>query len=150
MAESRGAVDVRREVLINRPRALVAAYMFDPKNDADWTRNVRAVRPLVEGRLRVGSRVERRVRFLGREFGYMYEVVAADGDHFVEMVVQQPFPMQIRYQLDDVVGGTRATIHARGNAGRFFRWAGPLMRAMVARSIGNDLRALKAHIESRP
>jgi hypothetical protein len=124
--------------------------MFDPRNDADWTRNVRAVRPLTAGRLRPGSKVERIVRFLGREFGYMYEVVAADADRFVEMVVQQPFPMQIRYQLDDVAGGTRVVIHARGDAGGFFRWAGPLMRVMVARSIGTDLRTLKARVEARP
>lgn len=65
--------------------------MFDPRNDAIWTTGVIECRPLTDGPLRQGSRVERTVKFLGRRFGYQYEVVAADGERFVEMRVTQPF-----------------------------------------------------------
>jgi hypothetical protein len=53
------SIDVERQVLVKRARAEVAAYMFDPRNDAAWTTGVVASRPLTEGRLRPGSRVER-------------------------------------------------------------------------------------------
>jgi hypothetical protein len=143
------STDVRVETVIARPRADVAAVMFDPRNDAAWTTGVVEARPLTEGRLRVGSRVERTVKFLGRRFSYLYEVVAGEGDAFVEMTVTQPFPMHVRYELADVDGGTRATIHATGEARGFFRIAAPLMNGMVRRNIAADLAKLKALVESR-
>ena len=143
------AVDVTCEVTIDRPRAAVAAYMFDPQNDVAWTTGIVACRPLTPGRLRPGSRVERTSQFLGRRFDYVYEVVAADGDRTVELQVNEPFPMRITYLLDDVGDGTRARIHARGDAGGFFRLATPLLGFMVRRNIGKDLARLKERLEAR-
>ena len=39
------AIDVQVEVLIRRPRADVAAFMFDPTNDAIWTTGAEASDP---------------------------------------------------------------------------------------------------------
>jgi hypothetical protein len=144
------STDVRVEVTILRSRAQVAAFMFDPTNDAIWTTGVVDVRPLTGGRLRVGSKVERTSKFLGRQFAYQYEVVEADDDRLVAMRVEQPFPMVIRYELADDSGGasTRATIHARGDAGGFYRIAAPLLNRMVKRSITNDLETLKEYLEA--
>jgi hypothetical protein len=144
------STDVRVEVTILRSRARVAAFMFDPTNDAIWTTGVVDVRPLTEGRLRVGSKVERTSKFLGRQFAYQYEVVEADDDRLVAMRVEQPFPMVIRYELLDDSGGasTRAAIHARGDAGGFYRIAAPLLNRMVKRSITNDLETLKEYLEA--
>lgn len=50
--------------------------MFDPKNYAIWTTGVIECRPLSDGPLRAGSRVERISKFMGKKFGYQYEVVA--------------------------------------------------------------------------
>jgi hypothetical protein len=144
------AVDVTREIVIRRPRSAVASYMFDPRNDHRWTTGVVECRPLTEGRLRPGSRVERVAAFLGRRFSYVYEVVAADGDHSVDLTVAQPFPMQIRYKLCDTNDGTLARIHARGDAKAFFRLATPLLNAMVGRNIAKDLMLLKKQLEASP
>jgi Polyketide cyclase / dehydrase and lipid transport len=108
------SVDVAPEIVIFRPRAAVAAYMFDPRNDANWTSGVIESRPLQEGRLGKGSRVERISKFLGRRFGYTYEVVHTDDDRLVEMSVTKPFPMQIRYELEDVPQGTLVRTRLRG------------------------------------
>ena len=143
-------VDVRPVLLVHRPRNEVAAFMFDPRNDAAWTTGVVSARPLTDGRLRVGSRVERTVKFLGRRFSYTYEVVAADPDRFVEMTVTQPFPMHVRYDLADAAEGTRTSIHATGEARGFFRLAAPFMNRMVRRNIAADLSNLKTLLESRP
>src|SRR5687767_4938363 len=123
--------DIQVEVLVRRPRHDVAAYMFDPRNDAEWTTGVVQATPRQPGRLRPGARVERTVRFMGRRFAYEYQVSAAEGDEFVEMQVSQPFPMQIRYELQEVAEGTLARIHARGEGTGFFRVAAPLLDAMV-------------------
>ena len=94
------STDVRVETTIARPRAVVAAFMFDPRNDAAWTKNVIAVNPRQDGRLRAGARVERTVKFLGRTFRLR---VRSDGGRrrLVEMKVTEPFPVQIRYELAD-------------------------------------------------
>ena len=140
-------MDIRVETTIARPRSDVAAVMFDPKNDAAWTSGVIAVTPLTPGRLRAGSRVERTVHFAGRTFGYEYRVTAADSDHFVEMEVDKPFPMKIRYELEDGGSGTVARIQARGDASGFFRIGGPLLKWMVRRNITKDLAGLKRIVE---
>jgi hypothetical protein len=137
------ATDVRVELVIPRAREQVAAFMFDPRNDARWTTGVIAVNPLTAGRLHVGSRVERTVKFLGKRFSYTYEVVDARNDSLVEMTVTEPFPMQVRYELE-VAGATatRAAIHARGDASGFYRLLAPIMNRMVRRNIRRDLEAL--------
>ena len=141
------SVDVQREVAIRRPRTAVAAYMFDPRNDTQWTTGVVESRPLSEGRLRPGARVERTSAFLGRRFSYVYEVAAADDDRSVDLTVAQPFPMHIRYELEDTADGTLARIRAHGEAKAFFRVAAPLLNTMVGRNIGKDLALLKQQLE---
>ena len=142
------SVDVRPEVTIRRPRAEVAAFMFDPANDLRWTGGITASRPARPGVLVEGATVEREARFLGRRFTYGYVVTAAEPDALVELKVDRPFPMLVRYELaDDVDGGTRAAIHASGSPGRFFGWATPLMRRQVHRSIAADLERLKTCLE---
>jgi hypothetical protein len=143
------STDVRVEVTIARSPSDVAAFMFDPANDTVWTTGVIDVKPLTPGRLHAGSKVERTSKFLGRRFGYQYEVVEADGDRLVAMRVEQPFPMQIRYELDAAEDGTRVAIHARGDAGGFYKMAAPLLNRMVRKNIKKDLDALKAHLEAR-
>lgn len=138
------ATDVRVELQIARPRAEVAAYMFEPSNDAAWTSGVVAVNPLTPGRLHVGSRVERTVKFLGKRFSYTYEVVDARDDTFVEMTVTEPFPMHVRYELESVdATSTNVAIHARGDASGFYKLMSPIMNRMVRRNIRRDLKGLE-------
>jgi hypothetical protein len=146
------STDVRVEVTVERSRSEVAAFMFDPENDKVWTTGVVDVKPLSPGRLRRGSKVERTSKFLGRRFGYQYEVIDADDDRLVEMRVEEPFPMHIRYELADEGDGgvrTRVVIHARGEAGGFYKIAAPLLNRMVRKNIQKDLDTLKEHLEAR-
>jgi hypothetical protein len=142
------SVNVAPEVIIRKPRAEVAAFMFDPARDAQWTGGVVEVRPLTEGLLRTGSRVERVSRFMGKTFPYLVEVTDSAPESFVQMKVDKPFPMNIRYELEDVAEGTRARIRCSGEARGFFRIAGPLMNRMVKKSITEDLERLKACVET--
>ena len=143
------SVDTSAEIVINRGRAAVACYMFDPHNDAAWTTGVVESRPRESGPLKAGSRVERVSTFLGRRFGYEYEVVARDDDRKVDIKVDNPFPMQIQYALADAAGGqTVARIHVSGNPGRFFLFAGSLLGWMARRNLKKDLAALKGRLEA--
>src|SRR5215467_12057793 len=141
------SVDVRPTVLIHRPRAEVAAYMFDPRNDLSWTGGITASRPAQPGPLVTGATVVRTARFLGRTFDYGYVVTQHQPDRLVELKVERPFPMLVRYELSDAPEGTLVAIHAAGSPGRFFGWATPLMARQVRKSIAADLGRLRAALE---
>jgi hypothetical protein len=141
-------VDVRPDIVIHRPRPDVAAFMFDPANDLRWTGGITSSSPSRPGRLSRGATVERRARFLGRTFTYGYVVTEASGDRSLEMRVDRPFPMRVRYELEDAPGGdTRVAIHATGSPRGFFGIASPLMRGQVRRSITADLHRLRDCLE---
>jgi hypothetical protein len=142
-----GSVDVRPNVIIHRPRREVAAFMFDPANDLAWTGGITSSTPAQPGPLTQGATVEREAKFLGRTFTYGYVVSKHEPDRLVELVVDRPFPMVVRYELEDADSGTLVTIHAKGTPGRFFRWATPIMSAQVRKSIHDDLERLRAVLE---
>ena len=142
------AVDVKPSVLVRRAPAEVAAFMFDPANDLRWTGGITSSRPAQPGPLVQGASVVRTARFLGRTFDYGYVVTAHEPDRMVELAVDRPFPMTVRYELDDAEGGTLVAIHASGSPGRFFGWASLLMTRQVRRSIAADLDRLREFLES--
>lgn len=141
------AVDVRPSVTIRRPRHDVAAFMFDPANDLRWTGGITSSTPARPGPLVEGSTVERTARFLGRTFGYGYVVTRQEPDRLVEMKVDRPFPMVVRYELADAGDDTEVAIRATGTPGGFFGWATPLMARQVRRSITADLARLRSCLE---
>lgn len=141
-------VEVSPQVVVRRERAEVAAYMFDPAHDLEWTGGITASRPARPGPLRTGAQVERTARFLGQSFTYGYVVTAHEPGRMVELVVERPFPMTIRYELTDHSDGTLVTIRAAGEPGWFFRWATPLLRRQVHGSISADLERLRARLEA--
>ena len=140
-------VDVRPEVLVRRPRAEVAAFMFDPAHDLEWTGGIPSSRPSRPGPLTMDATVERTARFLGREFVYGYVVTEHEPDRLVEMKVDRPFPMTVRYELADAPEGTVVAIRASGAPGRFFGWATPLMTRQVRKSVTADLERLRDRLE---
>jgi len=141
------AVDVRPEVLVHRPRTEVAAFMFDPANDLRWTGGITSSHPAQLGPLVEGATVERTARFLGRTFRYGYVVTEHEPDQLVELKVDRPFPMLVRYELQDAPDGTLVAIHAVGSPGRFFGWATPVMARQVRKSITGDLGRLRSALE---
>jgi Polyketide cyclase / dehydrase and lipid transport len=122
--------------------------MFDPANDLRWTGGITASKPAQPGPLVTGAMVERTARFLGRTFTYGYVVTRHEPDRLVELQVERPFPMTIRYELTDSDGGTLVAIHAAGNPGGFFGWATPVMSRQVRKNIASDLELLRAALET--
>jgi hypothetical protein len=143
------AVDVRQVVLVRRPRSDVAAYMFDPAHDLEWTGGITSSRPASPGPFHPGARVERTASFLGRTFSYEYVVTELEPERLAVLKVSRPFPMLVRYELEDAAEGTGTlvAIHAAGTPGRFFGWAAPLMNRQVRKAISGDLDRLRAALE---
>jgi hypothetical protein len=144
------SVDVTAEVRIARDTATVAEFAMDPRNDRRWIGALTSVRTLTDGPIGVGTQVERVASFLRRRIEYVNEIVEhVPGQRLVMRSVRAPFPMTVAYEFSPVAGGTLMRIQAQGDAGGFYRLAGPLLSMMVRRGITRDLRTLKRVLESR-
>jgi len=142
------SVDVTVEREIARERAAVAGFVMDPANDTRWIKALDSVRTLGDGPVGPGTRVERIASFLGRRIEYVNEIVElVPGERLVMRSVKAPFPMEVRYELDEAGDGTRMRIRATGDASGFYRVAGPLLGAAVRRGIERDLDELKKVLE---
>ena len=142
------SVDVTVEREIARERPAVAGFVMDPANDTRWIKALDSVRTLGDGPVGPGIRVERIASFLGRRIEYVNEIVElVPGERLVMRSVKAPFPMEVRYELDEAGDGTRMRIRATGDASGFYRVAGPLLGAAVRRGIERDLDELKKVLE---
>ena len=98
-------VDVVTEVVIRRPRAVVAVYAADPSNAPNWYANIDSVEWKTPSPLQIGTQVEFVARFLGRTLRYTYEFVELVlGERVVMRTKQGPFPMETTYTWESDAG----------------------------------------------
>ncbi|ULE32905.1 SRPBCC family protein [Mycobacterium sp. IDR2000157661] len=143
-------VDVSVEIIIRRPRSVVAAYAADPGNATAWYANIVSVRRETPPPLAVGSRFAFVARFLGRTLAYTYEVIEYCAERrFVMRTAEGPFPMQTSYEWDDAdAAATRMTLRNQGEPSGFAGLAAPVIGRAMKRATTKDLERLKAILES--
>ena len=142
-------VDVRSEIVIDRPRAEVAAFACDPDNATRWYENIEAVAWRTPPPLAEGTRLAFVARFLGRRLEYTYEVREhVPDERFVMSTSEGPFPMETTYAFADAgESATRMTLRNRGEPVGFARATAPLMAPAMRRANRKDLRRLKDLLE---
>ena len=144
------STDVVQEIVIAKQRAEVAAFVAAPDNDPIWIGGVVESNALSEGPISPGSKVKRVAKFLGKRMDYVTEVVEYDPLSLLAMRTESgPLPMTIRYQFEEVPGGTLIRVHVQGEPGGFYKLTGPLLNLAVKRSLGKDLARLKRLLEAR-
>ena len=142
-------VDVRTEIFVARPRAVVAAFASEPDNAPSWYDNIRSVEWRSEKPLALGSRIAFVAYFLGRRLAYTYEIVElVPGARLVQRTAEGPFPMETTYEFEDAPGGTRMSLRNRGEPSGFAAVAAPVMSAAMRRANRKDLGKLKALLEA--
>jgi uncharacterized membrane protein len=144
-------VDIETEIVIDRPRAEVAAYAADPDIATRWYRNLLSVEWATPRPAEVGSRIAFVARFLGRRIAYTYEVrESIPGERFVMSTADGPFAMETTYAWQDAQGGgTRMTLRNRGEPSGFASVTAPLMARSIRRANEKDLVQLKRILEAR-
>jgi uncharacterized protein YndB with AHSA1/START domain len=143
------AVDVRTEVVIERPVAEVADYAGDPSNAPRWYTNIESVDWQTAPPVAVGSRMDFVAHFHGRRLAYTYEVVEfVPGQKLVMRTAQGPFPMETTYTWTPVDGSvTRMSLRNRGEPAGFSKIAAPVMAVAMRRANKKDLANLKRILE---
>lgn len=143
------SVDVLTEIVIARPRALVADFAANPDNAPKWYVNIKSVEWQTEPPLRLGTRVAFVAQFLGRRLAYTYEIVElVPGERLVMRTSQGPFPMETTYSWASTADGdTRMTLCNRGVPTGFSRLVAPFVSAAMMRANRKDLAALKRMLE---
>jgi uncharacterized membrane protein len=146
------AIDVISDIVIDRPRAEVAAFASDPENAPLWSANIKSVSWESEPPLGIGTRVAFVAEFLGKRLAYTYEVVEYfPGERLVMRTAEGPFPMETTYTWGSAGNdGTRMTLRNRGAPSGFSRLAAPMMAASMRRANRSDLTRLKALLEAVP
>jgi hypothetical protein len=145
------AVDVVTEIVIARPRDVVAAFAADPDQAPAWYENIKSVEWRTPPPLAVGSRLAFVAHFLGRRLAYTYEVVEfAPDTRLVMRTTEGPFPMETTYAWDSPSAGvTHMTLRNRGSPVGFSRLVAPFMAAAMRRANRKDLQRLKAVLEAQ-
>lgn len=146
------SVDVESDILILRPRRVVAAYSSDPDNTTAWYVNIKSVQWESPRPATLRSRFTFTALFLGRKLTYTYEVVdLVPDERFVMRTAQGPFPMETTYVwTDGPDGSTRMTLRNRGEPTGFSRIAAPAMAAAMKHANTKDLARLKSILEAQP
>lgn len=144
-------VDISTEIVIDRPRAEVAAYAAEPDNAIAWYEHIKRVIWKTPQPLVVGSQVAFLADFLGRQLEYVYEIKTFEpGERLVMSTAQGRFPMETTYAWrDEPGGGTRMSLRNHGEPHGFSRLGSLLLRPAMRRANRKDLRRLKDLLESR-
>jgi uncharacterized membrane protein len=141
-------VDVKTEIVIRRPRQLVASYASNPDNVPGWYENIKSVEWKTPKPVTLGSKISFVAYFLGRKLSYTYEVVQVSENRFVMRTAEGPFPMETTYEWQSVdADATRMTLRNRGNPLGFSKIVAPFMSFMMRKANQKDLARLKEVLE---
>ena len=143
-------IRIEHELVVERPLEDVFAYLSDPANVPEWQTGVVETTKEEEGGMRVGVRWREVRSFLGRRMEATLEAIAYEpGREFSLRAVSGPIPLQVRHLFDRADAGTRITVLAEGDPGRFARLGSRLIARAAERQLKDDLAELKRVLEER-
>jgi uncharacterized protein YndB with AHSA1/START domain len=136
------------ETTIGRSPAEVFAALQDLEKMPLWNSTLSEVRKTSDGPLAAGSTLVYVGRFLGRGYESPSEYTEFEQDKsFVSKTTSGPFDLEVATGLEDVDGGTKLTIQARGESRGFFKIAEPVVVRLTKRSFENAYDNLKTLLE---
>ncbi len=144
-------IEVTVEIVLRRPAAEVFVYLADMSNNPRWQRGMRRCVWTSKPPHGVGSTYDQEARFLGRAIVSSFAVVEFEQGRLVRIrSTSGTMPLDITRRVEaEGSGRSRVVAVIRGDPGRGFRWAAPLLRRLVRASVSRDYRRLRALLEGR-
>ena len=136
-------------VLIARPLDEVFAFVEDARNRPRWDDSVISEELTSPEPITVGTTVRTRLKSMGREYEYTWEVVEHEPPS--RMTIEStsgPFPTTLAYQLAERDGATRVDFSVTGRPGGLLRLFQPLIARTTQANLDRGFPRLKQVLES--
>ena len=123
-------------VVISRPLDEVFVFVGDVRNRPSWDESVDSEELTSPEPIGVGSTVRTRLRSMGKEYVYTWEIVEHDPPHRMRVEsTSGPFPTTLDFAFASEDGGTRVDASVRGRPKGLLR----LMESMIANKTQQNL-----------
>jgi uncharacterized membrane protein len=141
---------VDTSVEINRPIEEVFAFVADPTTAPKYSSTWVESSLVGTGPMRVGSKVKRVARFIGRRLEMTAEVTEYEPNHKLSgRSVGGPIPGKIEFRFEPTGSGTRVQVRVDAQAEGVFKLADPVLSGVAKHAWDTDLAALKALLEAQ-
>ncbi len=134
-------------VHINRPVAVVFKYLSDPTKLPEWASMFDEATPS-ESPVRVGTKVQTRSKFLGRNMESTFEVIEHEPNKRFVTKTDKPFPLKRIDTYESEGGGTKVAVVLEGDPGGFFRLAEPILSRIMKKQGQAQLDTVKELLEA--
>jgi uncharacterized membrane protein len=138
-------------VVIARPVDEVFAYVADARNRPSWDDSVESEELTSPEPIGVGSAVRTRMRSMGRDYEYTWEVVEHEPPtHQRIESTSGPFSTTLVYDLADGSDGTSVRFSVTGRPAGLMRVPQPLIARRTQQNLDNGFARLKQVLEGGP
>jgi carbon monoxide dehydrogenase subunit G len=136
-------------VVISRPRDEVFAFIADARNRPSWDDSVDSEELTSPEPIGVGTTVRTKLRSMGREYEYTWEVVEHHPpDRMTIESTSGPMSTTLDYRLDARDGGTAVQFSVTGRPTGPLRLLQPMIARTTKKNLDRGFARLKALLES--
>jgi uncharacterized membrane protein len=136
-------------VVISRPRDEVFAFVADARNRPRWDDSVDSEELTSPEPIAVGTTVRTRLRSMGRQYEYTWEVVEHEAPE--RMTIEStsgPMSTTLAYRLAEGDGGTSVQFSVTGRPTGLLRLLEPLIARTTQGNLDKGFARLKALLET--
>lgn len=145
-----GTTRVEHTIEINRPVEEVFAFLEKPENMPLWANSVVEATQTSSGPVAQGTTCHIVNRAMGRRMDMNFVVTEYERNSiYASKTTSGPFPMQMRYTVETVDGGTKLNVVSEVDLSGFMGLAGPIVKRMAQKQVEGDHANLKALLESK-
>ncbi len=142
-------VQVDTTIIIKRSAIDAFEFIADMANNPKWQRGQRSCEWTSEPPIRVGSTYEQVAKFLWREIRSSFEVVEYEPDRIRIVSTAGTMPIDVtRTVAPEGVDRCSVSAIVSGEPPTAMRLLGPVLSALVRRSVAADYRRLKKLLEA--
>jgi uncharacterized membrane protein len=137
------------EILVSRPLDEVFAFVGDVRNRPRWDESVDSEELTSPEPIGVGSTVRTRLRSMGREYQYTWEIVEHDPPNRMRVEsTSGPFPTTLVFQFFDRDDKTEVQATVTGRPSGFLRLLQPMISRSTQKNLDTGYARLKLLLET--